>query len=243
MLNYAVVRLQCACPASMFDVRLPRGRRIRRPTYANTSPVPISATAMPCRPKPAANANAAIVSWLWAPETPAPGRVHGRSRHRPCGGRRPRRRPLSSVIVTALAAGLPPSASATNRYGSSPSTQLRTAKPSSVTAPMGRTLIFLAAEDQRCPVVPENFAPHAKHSHVPVDGGVDVAAVEHHVVDAVHNKGHASLLRQPAAHSLARSRSSRQNIASSPGTIHAKACSAWATQSLSETTAIRLNAE
>jgi hypothetical protein len=57
----------------MFDLPLPRGRRIRRPTYPNTSPVPISATAMPCRPKPAANANAAIVSWLWAPETPAPG--------------------------------------------------------------------------------------------------------------------------------------------------------------------------
>src|SRR6185312_15419693 len=101
-----------------------------------------------------------------APGTPVLGRVHGRSRHRPCGGRRPRRRPLSSVTVKALAAGLPPSASATNRYGSSPSTQLRTAKPSSVTAPMGRTLILLAAEDQRCPVVPENFAPHAKRSHV-----------------------------------------------------------------------------
>src|SRR6476646_8323804 len=128
-----------------------------------------------------------------APEAPAPGRVHGRSRHRPCGGRRPRRRPLSSVTVKALAAGLPPSASATNRYGSSPSTQSRTAKPSSVNAPMGRTLIFLAAEDQRCPVVPENFAPHAKHSHVPVDGGVDVAAVEHHVVDAVDDKCHAYL--------------------------------------------------
>ena len=55
----------------------------------------------------------------------------------------------------------------------------------------GAHVDLLAAEDQRCPVVPENFAPHAKHSHVPVDGGVDVAAVEHHVVDAVNNKGHA----------------------------------------------------
>ena len=49
--------------------------------------------------------------------------------------------------------------------------------------------------------------------------------------------------RQSAAHSLARSSSSRPNRASSPGTIQAKACSAWATQSLSDTTAIRLNAE
>ena len=48
---------------------------------------------------------------------------------------------------------------------------------------------------------------------------------------------------QPAAHSLARSSSSRPKMASSPGTIQAKACSAWATQSLSDTTAIRLNAE
>src|ERR1700758_70967 len=48
---------------------------------------------------------------------------------------------------------------------------------------------------------------------------------------------------QPAAHSLARSNSSRLNRASSPGTIQAKACSAWATQPLSDTIAIRLNAE
>ena len=48
---------------------------------------------------------------------------------------------------------------------------------------------------------------------------------------------------QPAAHFLARSSSSRPNRPSSPGTIQAKACSAWATQSLSDTIAIRLNAE
>jgi len=48
---------------------------------------------------------------------------------------------------------------------------------------------------------------------------------------------------QPAAHSLAPSSSSRPNSASSPGTIQAKACSAWATHSLSDTIAIRLNAE
>lgn len=48
---------------------------------------------------------------------------------------------------------------------------------------------------------------------------------------------------QPAAHSLARSSSSRPNRPSSPGTIQAKACIAWATQALSDTIAIRLNAE
>ena len=42
---------------------------------------------------------------------------------------------------------------------------------------------------------------------------------------------------------LARANSSRPNSARSPGTIRAKACSTWPTQSLSDTTAIRLNAE
>src|SRR5258705_8380978 len=107
----------------------------------------------------------------------------------------------------------------------------------------GTHVDLLVAEDERHAALAEDFAPHADHSPVPVDGGVDVAAVEHHVVDAVNNNCHAFLLRQPAAHSLARSSSSRPNSASSPGTIQAKACSACATQSLSDTTAIRLNAE
>ena len=47
---------------------------------------------------------------------------------------------------------------------------------------------------------------------------------------------------QSAAHSLARSSSSRRNRASSPGTIHASACSVWATYSISDTTAIRFDA-
>lgn len=48
---------------------------------------------------------------------------------------------------------------------------------------------------------------------------------------------------QPAAHSAARSSSSPPKTASSPGTIQPMACIVWRTQSLSDTTAIRLNAE
>ncbi len=66
-----------------------------------------------------------------------------------------------------------------------------TAPVSQFGAPVGRTLIFWLPKTSADPVVAENFAPHAEHSHVPVDGGVDVAAVEHHVVDAVNNKSHA----------------------------------------------------
>jgi hypothetical protein len=61
--------------------------------------------------------------------------------------------------------------------------------------PIGRAagphVDLLVAEDQCYPVVTEDFAPHPKHQHVPVGGGVDVAAIEHHMVDAVNNKGHA----------------------------------------------------
>ena len=63
----------------------------------------------------------------------------------------------------------------------------------------GAHVDLLVAEDQRDPALAEDFAPHAEHPHVPVGGDVDIAAVEHHVVDAVNNECHVLLLRQQQA--------------------------------------------
>ena len=52
---------------------------------------------------------------------------------------------------------------------------------------------LLTAEAQSDAALAEHLAPHAEHPHVPVNGLLDVVAVEHHVVDAV-DKCHANTL-------------------------------------------------
>src|SRR4051794_20069873 len=56
----------------------------------------------------------------------------------------------------------------------------------------GTHVDLLASENQRDPVVAEDFPAHAEHPHIPVHSQVYVAAVEHHVVDAIDTEGHAS---------------------------------------------------
>ena len=52
--------------------------------------------------------------------------------------------------------------------------------------------MLLAAAVARDPTAAEHHALHAEHLHVPVDGGVDVPAVQHDVVDVIDGEGHTS---------------------------------------------------
>src|SRR5215213_4206334 len=56
---------------------------------------------------------------------------------------------------------------------------------------------LLVTKEQRHAAVTEDLAPHAEHPDIPVGCGVDVAAIEHHVVDAVNTKRHASRSTTP----------------------------------------------
>jgi hypothetical protein len=56
--------------------------------------------------------------------------------------------------------------------------------------PSGTDIDLLAAEHQSDPPVAEHLPSHAEHACVPVHGGSDITAIEHHMVDAVDGERH-----------------------------------------------------